>query len=86
LEEKWAIRGLQNLNRNLQNSLSQTYTLNGHVGFVVDKVALEQVFSEYFGFQCQFSFHQMLHCHHHLSSGAGTIDHTVAEAHPTPRN
>jgi hypothetical protein len=25
----------------------------GHVGFVVDKVALEQVFSEYFGFPCQ---------------------------------
>jgi hypothetical protein len=24
------------------------------VGFVVDKVALEQVFSEYFGFPCQF--------------------------------
>jgi hypothetical protein len=28
------------------------------VGFVVDKVALGQVFSEYFGFPCQFSFHQ----------------------------
>jgi hypothetical protein len=28
-----------------------------HVGFVVDKAALEQVFSEYFGFPCQFSFH-----------------------------
>jgi hypothetical protein len=26
------------------------------VGFVVDKVALEQVFSEYFGFPCQSSF------------------------------
>jgi hypothetical protein len=25
------------------------------VGFVVDKVALGQVFSEYFGFPCQFS-------------------------------
>jgi hypothetical protein len=28
-----------------------------HVGFVVDKVAMGQVFSEYFGFSCQFSFH-----------------------------
>jgi hypothetical protein len=27
------------------------------VGFVVDKVALGQGFSEYFGFPCQFSFH-----------------------------
>jgi hypothetical protein len=26
--------------------------------FVVDKVALEQVFSEYFGFSCQTLFHQ----------------------------
>jgi hypothetical protein len=31
------------------------------VGFVVDKVALGQVFSEHFGFPCQSSFHQFLH-------------------------
>jgi hypothetical protein len=43
------------------------------VGFVVDKVALGQVFSEYFGFPCHSSFHQLLHNHPHLSSGAGTI-------------
>jgi hypothetical protein len=43
------------------------------LGFVVDKVALGQVFSKYFGFSCQSSFHQLLHNHHHLSSGAGTI-------------
>jgi hypothetical protein len=41
--------------------------------FVVDKVALGQDFSEYFGFFCQSSFHQLLHNHPHLSSGAGTI-------------
>jgi hypothetical protein len=35
------------------------------VGFVVDKVALGQVFSEYFGFPCQSSFHQILHHHNH---------------------
>jgi hypothetical protein len=28
--------------------------------FVVDKVALGQVFSEYFGFPCQSSFHQKI--------------------------
>jgi hypothetical protein len=44
---------------------------SGHVGFVLDKVAQGQVFSEYFGFPCQSSFHQLLHNHHHLSSGAG---------------
>jgi hypothetical protein len=43
------------------------------VGFVVDKVALRQVFSEYFSFPCQSSFHQLLHNQPHLSSGAGTI-------------
>jgi hypothetical protein len=41
--------------------------------FVVDKVALGQVFSEYFDFPCQSSFHQFIHNHHHLSSEAGTI-------------
>jgi hypothetical protein len=32
----------------------------GQVGFVVDKVALGQVFSGYFGFPCQSSFHHLL--------------------------
>jgi hypothetical protein len=48
------------------------------VGLVVDKVALGQVFTEYFSFSCQFAFHRLLHTHHHLSSGAGTIGQTVA--------
>jgi hypothetical protein len=34
-------------------------------GFVVDKVALGQVFSGYFSFPCQYSFHQFLHHHNH---------------------
>jgi hypothetical protein len=48
------------------------------MGFVVEKVALWQVFSEYFGFPCQFSFHQLIHIHH-LSSRAGTIGQFVAD-------
>jgi hypothetical protein len=52
---------------------------SGHVGFVVDKVALGQVFYEYFGFPCQFSFHRLLHIHHHISSGAGTKGQSVAD-------
>jgi hypothetical protein len=39
------------------------------MGFVADKVALGQVFSEYFGFPCQFSFHLLLHIHHHYHPG-----------------
>jgi hypothetical protein len=35
------------------------------MGFVVDKAALGQFFSEYFGFPCQSSFHQFLHHHEH---------------------
>jgi hypothetical protein len=42
------------------------------VAFLVEKVALGQVFSEYFGFP-----HQLLHMH--LSSGAGTIYQLVAD-------
>jgi hypothetical protein len=49
------------------------------VGFVVNKVALGQFFTEYFGFLCQFSLHRLLHTHHHPSSGAGTIGQIVAD-------
>jgi hypothetical protein len=35
------------------------------VEFMVDKVALGQVFSEYFGFPCQSSFHQFLFHRNH---------------------
>jgi hypothetical protein len=44
---------------------------------VVEKVALGQVFSEYFGFACQFSFRQILHIN--LSRGAGTIGRLLAD-------
>jgi hypothetical protein len=43
---------------------------------VVDKEAPGQDFSEYFGFSCQFAFHQMLYTY--LSFGAGTIGQLVA--------
>jgi hypothetical protein len=46
------------------------------VGFVVDKVAQGQVFSQYFGFPCH-QFHRLLHTHHHPPSGAGTVAQTV---------
>jgi hypothetical protein len=36
-----------------------------YVVFQVDKAALGQVFSEYFGFPCQASYHQFLHHHNH---------------------
>jgi hypothetical protein len=50
---------------------------SSHVGFVVDKVALGQVFSEYFGFPFQFLFHQILRTR--LPSGAGTVGQLVAD-------
>jgi hypothetical protein len=46
-----------------------------HMGFVVYKVQLGQVLSEYFGFPCAHSFHRLLHNrHHNLPSRAGKIE------------
>jgi hypothetical protein len=42
-------------------------------------VELGQVFSEYFGFPCQFTFHRLLHIRHHLSSRAGKIGQLVVD-------
>jgi hypothetical protein len=42
------------------------------MGFVVDKAALGQVSSEYFGFSCH-SFYQLLYIHYHSSFGAGAM-------------
>jgi hypothetical protein len=50
---------------------------SGCVEFVMDKVVLGQVFSEYFGFPCQFLFRRLLHTHH--LSGAGTVGQLVAD-------
>jgi hypothetical protein len=47
------------------------------MGFVVDKVTLGQVSSEYFGFPYQYSFHKL---HYTLSNEAGTIGPAVADA------
>jgi hypothetical protein len=56
---------------------------SGHVGFVVDKEALGQVFSDYFRFPYQL-FHRQPHTkhnhhHNHLSAGAGTTSQIVAD-------
>jgi hypothetical protein len=57
---------------------------SGHMEFVVDKVELSEVFSEYFCFLCQ-SFHLLLNTHHNPLSGAGTIGQIVAEVSPNPK-
>jgi hypothetical protein len=77
----------QAVSRWLQNAAAGFEPRSGHVGFVVDKVVLAQVISEYFGFPSQFSFHRMLHIHR-LSSGAGTIIQRVADVPSglTPRH
>jgi hypothetical protein len=36
---------------------------SGYMEFVVDKMALEWVLSEYLRFLCQLLFHQLLHNH-----------------------
>jgi hypothetical protein len=47
----------QAVSRWLPTAAARVQTRSSHVGFVVDKVGLGQVFSEYFGFPCQSSFH-----------------------------
>jgi hypothetical protein len=44
---------------------------SGQVGFVVDKVALGRVFSEYLGFPCPSSFHQIPHHNHPRQATVG---------------
>jgi hypothetical protein len=55
----------QAVSRWLPTAAAQVRALSGHVGFVVDKAALGQVFFEYIGFPCQSSFHQFFHHHNH---------------------
>jgi hypothetical protein len=47
------------------------------MGFVVNKVALRQISSEYLGIPSKSSFHRLLHAH--LLSEAGTVGQSVAD-------
>jgi hypothetical protein len=54
------------VSRWLPTALARVRARVWQVGFVVDKVASGQIFSEYFGFPCQNrSFHQLLHPQNH---------------------
>jgi hypothetical protein len=55
----------QAVSRWLPTAATWVRALSGHVEFVVDKLTLGQVLSEYFGFHCQSSFHQIIHPHNH---------------------
>jgi hypothetical protein len=69
---------VQNSTRKIKHRRPGFEPCSGHVGFVVDEVPLGQVSSEYFRFRWKFAFHRLLHNHHHLSSGAGTIGQALA--------
>jgi hypothetical protein len=59
---KWlwpVLRDHSAVSRRLPTAAARVRAWSGHVGFVVDKVALGQVSSEYFG------SHQILHPHNH---------------------
>jgi hypothetical protein len=57
---------------------------SGHTRFVVEKVALGQVFSENIGFLHQFSFHQMFRTH--LSTGTSIIGQLVVTFRSTTQH
>jgi hypothetical protein len=54
----------QAISRRLPTTAAGFEPSSGHVEFVVDKVTLGQVFSEYFSFVCQFSFNRLVLIHH----------------------
>jgi hypothetical protein len=68
----------QEVSHQLPTSAVRVPARSVHVGFVVGKVARGQIFSEYFDFPWQLSFHRLLYNHQYLSSGAGIIGQTVA--------
>jgi hypothetical protein len=72
----------QAVSRWLPTASDRIRSRSGYVVFVVDKVALGQVSSEYFGFPCQLSFHQILHPHN--LPGAGTIEQLVTDVPSGP--
>jgi hypothetical protein len=47
----------QAVSRRFPTAAARFETWLSHMGFVVDRVTLGQVFSEYFGFPCHLSFH-----------------------------
>jgi hypothetical protein len=51
---------------------------SGRVAFVVNKVALKNVFSEYFGFLCLY-LHQLNHIRHHQSAAAAVVGQIVTD-------
>jgi hypothetical protein len=62
------------VSRRLPTAAARVHARVWQVGFVVDKVASGQVFSEYFGFPCQNrSFHKHLHHHNHLGQLAEAL-------------
>jgi hypothetical protein len=71
----------QAVSRSLPTAAARVRARSRHVGFVVDKVALGQVSSEYFGFPCQSLFHKILHPHNH----PGQADVTSGPSWTPPR-
>jgi hypothetical protein len=56
----------QAVNRWLPTAAARVRFRAEHVSFLMDKLALGRVFSEFFGFPRQSSFHQFLYHHNHL--------------------
>jgi hypothetical protein len=67
----------QAVSRRLTTTAARVRSKVRSCGICGGKLELGQVFSEYFGFPCRFSFHQMLR--NHLSTEAGIIGQVVAD-------
>jgi hypothetical protein len=73
----------QAVSRWLPTAAARVCAQSSHVVFVVDKVELRQVFSEYFGFLCQ-TLHQFLHHNHPGQVRWPTCQVDPVGLHPSP--
>jgi hypothetical protein len=68
----------QAVSRRLPTAAARVECRSSHVGFLVDKVALGHIFSEFLVSPCQISFHRLLRTHH-LSTWAVIIGQIMAD-------
>jgi hypothetical protein len=73
---------IQAVSRLLPTAAAQVRSELKNMGFMVDELAQEQVFSEYFSFPFQFSLHSMLHIR--IPSGGDTTDPIMAGVSTPP--
>jgi hypothetical protein len=77
---QWNCRAIaQAVSRRLATAAARVKTQIRLCGICCGQNGTGTVFFEYFSFPCQFSFHRLLHIHHHLPFGTSTIGQLMAD-------